>query len=576
MRAEEIQKLLELQQQQFQKNQSELQERQNQQLLLQQQQIAELIEKLGSKDAKQIEQDKSADYCKLNKLIVEFHCDIPRAYTFETWYEKYKTYFEIEGSTLSQELKKLLPRKLNDLKFEELIKELKEEFGDPRSKLLKRFDTLKLKCNDFENVLEFGNLVNAECEKSEMALTIEEMKILIFISGLPDCGSELKQNCIRLIENKIKKNEDCTLKDLLNDCKIFLATKKEVKLLSEPKQVSKIEIGAPPEINQIFQEPKLQSIEKKSPTKHWNNYPTNYRQPPKIPYCNHCKKDGHWTLNCYFAGRRKFSPRVNTIKISGSNENGPYCALLDIDDKKNVIQKENWIVQQLKINGNSIDMIVDTAAQITIISKDCWQEIGKPELQEISYTGSGLGNSKFNIEGKFMAKIEYKNKHEELDCHVVDGKFNLIGLPWLKKLKILKNIRIQPLIENQPSPKKKIKPIVQVNYWKGKKVLVKNKNNRSGAIGWLKGDIVGRIGKLFRIEVYCLKSIILRKIEDIKEDNSQAKNNSKKKYNVQRSAAMPFKDGSTPNKRAKILADGSDDQMISISEGTSNENEMET
>uniref|UniRef100_A0A1I8B944 Peroxidase n=1 Tax=Meloidogyne hapla TaxID=6305 RepID=A0A1I8B944_MELHA len=256
MRAEEIQKLLELQQQQFQKNQSELQERQNQQLLLQQQQIAELIEKLGSKDAKQIEQDKSADYCKLNKLIVEFHCDIPRAYTFETWYEKYKTYFEIEGSTLSQELKvrllisklggpeyfkiaqKLLPRKLNDLKFEELIKELKEEFGDPRSKLLKRFDTLKLKCNDFENVLEFGNLVNAECEKSEMALTIEEMKILIFISGLPDCGSELKQNCIRLIENKIKKNEDCTLKDLLNDCKIFLATKKEVKLLSEPKQPS--------------------------------------------------------------------------------------------------------------------------------------------------------------------------------------------------------------------------------------------------------------------------------------------------------------------------------------------------
>uniref|UniRef100_A0A1I8B0N8 CCHC-type domain-containing protein n=1 Tax=Meloidogyne hapla TaxID=6305 RepID=A0A1I8B0N8_MELHA len=383
MRAEEIQKLLELQQQQFQKNQSELQERQNQQLLLQQQQIAELIEKLGSKDAKQIEQDKSADYCKLNKMIGEFHCDIPRAYTFETWFEKYKTYFEIEGSTLSQELKvrllisklggpeyskiaqKLLPRKLNDLKFEELIKELKEEFGDPRSKLLKRFDTLKLKCNDFENVLEFGNLVNAECEKS--------------------------LNCILL--------------------------------------------------------------EEKSPTKNWNNYRPNYRPPPKIPYCNHCKKDGHWTLNCYFAGRRKFSPRVNTIKI-------------------------------------------------------------------------------------------------------------------------------QPLIENQPSKKKIVwekqkplkKPIVQVKYCKGKKVLVKNKNNRSGVIEWLKGEIVGKIGKLFRIEVYCLKNIILRKIEDIKEDNSQAKNNSKK-YNVQRSEEMPCIDESTPNKRAKILAEGSDDQIISTSEGTSHKDE---
>ncbi|KAL7078838.1 hypothetical protein ACQ4LE_002711 [Meloidogyne hapla] len=249
MKAEDIQKLLEQQQQEFNKKQMELQQHQNQQLLLQQQQIAELIEKLGSKEANKIEKDNSADYCRLNKLIVEFHADIPRAYTFETWYEKYKTYFEIEGSTLSEELKvrllisklggpeyskiaqKLLPRKLNDLKFGELIKELKEEFGDPRFKLLKRFDTLKLKCNDLENVLEFGNIVNAECEKSDMALTIEEMKILIFISGLPDCGSELKQNCIRLVENKVKKNEDCTLKELLNDCKIFLATKKRSEIV---------------------------------------------------------------------------------------------------------------------------------------------------------------------------------------------------------------------------------------------------------------------------------------------------------------------------------------------------------
>uniref|UniRef100_A0A1I8B6U5 Uncharacterized protein n=1 Tax=Meloidogyne hapla TaxID=6305 RepID=A0A1I8B6U5_MELHA len=88
-----------------------------------------------------------------------------------------------------------------------------------------------------------------------MALTIEEMKILIFIAGLPDSGAELKQNCVRMIESKTKKNEDCTLKELLNDCKIFLATKKEVKLLSEPKQ-----------------EPKLQTIEEKSPNKNCNNY----------------------------------------------------------------------------------------------------------------------------------------------------------------------------------------------------------------------------------------------------------------------------------------------------------------
>uniref|UniRef100_A0A1I8B8H7 Uncharacterized protein n=1 Tax=Meloidogyne hapla TaxID=6305 RepID=A0A1I8B8H7_MELHA len=90
MRAEDIQKLLEIQQQQFNKQQSEMQERQHQQLLLQQQQIADLIGKLGNKEANKIEKDKSADYGKLNKLIGEFHCDIPRAYTFETWLKSKK------------------------------------------------------------------------------------------------------------------------------------------------------------------------------------------------------------------------------------------------------------------------------------------------------------------------------------------------------------------------------------------------------------------------------------------------------------------------------------------------------
>uniref|UniRef100_A0A1I8BJB9 RNA-directed DNA polymerase n=1 Tax=Meloidogyne hapla TaxID=6305 RepID=A0A1I8BJB9_MELHA len=44
---------------------------------------------------------------------------------------------------------------------------------------------------------------------------------------------------------------------------------------------------------------------------------------------------------------------------------------------------------------------------------------------------------------------------------------------------------------------------------------------------------------------------------------------------INRSEVMPYKDGSIPNTRAKILAEGSDDQMISNSEGTSNENQMD-
>nr|CAD2209589.1 unnamed protein product [Meloidogyne enterolobii] len=575
MKAEDIQKLLEQQQMKFNQQQKELQEHQNQQLLLQQKQIAELLSKLGNRpnieSATSLQQEGSALYGKLHKLISEFHCDIPRAFTFETWYDKYKSYFEIEGATLSDEMKarlliaklggpeyskiaqKLLPRKLSDLKYGELLNELKEEFRDPRSKLLKRFDTLKLKCNEFENILQFGNLVNAECEKSEMNLTIEEMKILIFIVGLPDSAIDLKQNCIRLIENKSKKKEDCNFKELLEDCRGFLSTKKEVKLLSEPKQVSKIELGSPPEIN-IIQEPQLQQ----KPNIEIEN--KNRYYPPKRPYCNYCKKEGHWTSYCYFADK--------------SND-GPYCILLDIEDNE-VLQKQNWIVQKLKINGNSLNMIIDTAAQISIISKETWSQIGEPKLEEVSYNGIAMGQSKFKIEGKFAAHIDCNNKEEELDCHVVEGKLNLIGLPWLKRLNLLKNIVNVPEIEKE---RKKIvwnkqkpmsKPIVKKKLWKGKNVIVKNKNKRTNKIEWLKGEIVGKVGQLFRVQVHCLKSVILRKIEDIKEDYQQPRIESKNGYAVKRSNARLYNEGATPKKKTKIWSEKSEDKMESCSEGSLN------
>uniref|UniRef100_A0A915N0C0 Uncharacterized protein n=1 Tax=Meloidogyne javanica TaxID=6303 RepID=A0A915N0C0_MELJA len=170
---------------------------------------------------------------------------------------------------------------------------------------------------------------------------------------------DVKQNCIRMVENKSKKKEDCKFKDLLEDCRGFLATKKEVKLLSEP-----------------VQEPILQKSNIEIENK--NRY-----YPPKRPYCSHCKKEGHWTSYCYFAG-----------------------------------------------------------------------------------------------------------------------------------------------------------------------------------------EIVGKVGQLFRVQVHCLKSVILRKIEDIKEDHQHPKIESKKSYAVKRSDARLYNEGATPKKKKKIWSENSEDKMESCSDGS--------
>nr|CAD2128880.1 unnamed protein product [Meloidogyne enterolobii] len=425
----------------------------------------------------------------------------------------------------AEDIQKLLEQQQN--KFNQQQKELQEQQN--QQLLIQQKQIAEL-------LRKLGNMPNIES-----ATSLQQEGSALY--GLPDSAMDLKQNCIRMVESKAKKKEDCKFKELLEDCRGFLATKKEVKLLSEPVQVSKIELGSPPEIN-IIQEPTLQKSNIEIENK--NRY-----YPPKRPYCSHCRKEGHWTSYCYFADK--------------SND-GPYCILLDIEDNE-VLKKQNWIVQKVKINETSLNMIVDTAAQISIISKETWSQLGEPKLEEVSYNGIAMGQSKFKIEGKFAAQIDCNDKKEELDCHVVEGKLNVIGLPWLQKLKLLKNIVNVPEFEKK---RKKIvwnkqkplpKPIVKQKLWKGKNVIVKNKNNRTNKIEWLKGEIVGKVGQMFRVQVYCLKSVILRKIEDIKEDHQHPKIESKKSYAVKRSDARLYNEGATPKKKKKIWSENSEDKM---------------
>jgi len=127
-------------------------------------------------------------------------------------------------------------------------------------------------------------------------------------------------------------------------------------------------------------------------------------------------------------------------------------------------------------------------------------------------------------------------------------------------------------------------------------------NYNKGKIEWLEGEILTKKGVIYTVFAHILRTVVtrhsnqLRKRPHIVNNSNIGKNKRIERPNIKncktyelrnrtincklnyinRSEVMPFKDGSTPNKRAKILPEGSDDQMISISEGTSHENEMET
>uniref|UniRef100_A0A914NRE1 DUF7083 domain-containing protein n=1 Tax=Meloidogyne incognita TaxID=6306 RepID=A0A914NRE1_MELIC len=188
----------------------------------------EYFEKLLVKLLKPSEMNETELYSKLVGMIGEFSFDLTSGMTFESWLGRHRSYFEEEGKTLpessrvrlllsklgpeeyAQIERKMLPTKLSEMKFDELCNELVKEFSDHKSKLLKRFEALNVKCSALQDIIEFGNVVNAQCERAEMALSIEELKILIFISGMPSDATSVRQVAMKSVENKSEKGHAVT------------------------------------------------------------------------------------------------------------------------------------------------------------------------------------------------------------------------------------------------------------------------------------------------------------------------------------------------------------------------------
>uniref|UniRef100_A0A914KW56 CCHC-type domain-containing protein n=1 Tax=Meloidogyne incognita TaxID=6306 RepID=A0A914KW56_MELIC len=223
----------------------------------QSEQFGQILEKMeGGKSvvAESGEKQSTDLYCKLKMLITEFQADIEKGITFESWYAKNKSYFEVDAQSLAEKVRvrllveklgrveyakmsqKMLPEKLEEMNFESLVGVLKKEFSDPRSKLVKRFEVMKMRCPSVEKILDFGTLVNSECEKANMDLTVEECKILVFIAGIPEKALDVRQISLKFVE-KYAKSEVCTLKDLMEEVRSYLSNKSEAKMFDSQSKV---------------------------------------------------------------------------------------------------------------------------------------------------------------------------------------------------------------------------------------------------------------------------------------------------------------------------------------------------
>ena len=183
--------------------------------------ITDLLEEM-KKDRETMKQDRET----INKLIAQlttqraeahevslhkdlaermekFDFDAEENKTFEKWFARYQTIFEVNAAAMSDAEKVcLLTEKLSSSDFDKFanailpldnasipfvdaVKKLKDMFGRKELQFSLRYQCLKVNKEESESYTDYRARVNLKCEKFNLEdITSEDFKVLIFVKGL--------------------------------------------------------------------------------------------------------------------------------------------------------------------------------------------------------------------------------------------------------------------------------------------------------------------------------------------------------------------------------------------------------
>lgn len=390
-----------------------------------------------------------------------FEYDAAANLTFEAWYSRYESIFETtianwtEPDKMSLLLQKfsqadyrtfadaILPTGPTAITLAEAVKRLKSMFGYRETKFSMRHKCFHLKREQGEEFINYASRINKHGEKFDVAqCSGDDLKVLLFISGLKDKeDSQVLDKLLTKVDALHQKREAAaddaaralipklTLNDLVNEAQRLINMKQD---RSEVIQSLATEGSA-----DVFAiENKYSKRSGKSPLAATS--PSKSATRPcsfcsglhydrdcdfKDKRCDQCKNFGHKAGHCNKAlevakrlvDRLQRGLQTNQVKT----------------DSSSVPSQRKFITPA--INGAKIKLQLDSASDVTIISKDSWTKLGKPTLRTVNVQPGSASGHLIKIWGEFDCKMTLHGKSATGSC-LVSARLNLLGLDWIGKL----------------------------------------------------------------------------------------------------------------------------------------------
>jgi hypothetical protein len=92
----------------------------------------------------------------------------------------------------------------------------------------------------------------------------------------------------------------------------------------------------------------------------------------------------------------------------------------------------------VSINSIPVRLQLDTASDVTLISKSTWELLGKPVLSPTNHQAHSASGNTLKLTGELNCVVSFKDISTPAICYLTDfSNLNLLGLDWIDKLNLM-------------------------------------------------------------------------------------------------------------------------------------------
>ncbi|CAI2724010.1 unnamed protein product [Schistosoma spindalis] len=410
-----------------------------------------LMQKLSLHSSTTYQSDK---YECITNSICEFHYDPESGIIFNSWFHRCEDIFRVECSNLDDAAKVrlllrrlgtreynkyvnfILPRNPRDLSFKETVQILSDIFGEQSSLFNTRYRCFQISKSPDDDYLTYAGKVNRECELFKInEITADQFKCLIFICGLKNAeDADVRTRMLARIEQE----PNMTLQMVTTECQRLVNLKHDTAMVQQkakPSDFGSINALRSSKLSkQNTTTTQLPSVKPPSPCWFCGAWHFAKLCPFKNHKCRKCHRIGHKEGHCSSNKRKSKCRSGNAKQPPQSQIKSTFAAF-----KVGFQSKRKYV--NLLVNEKPIRLQLDTASDVTLISKNTWRNLGYPRIRPTEHVARNASGDIVKLTGEVTCNVKFMG-HKFTDvCYLTNRHdLDLLGLDWIEKVDTLNKL----------------------------------------------------------------------------------------------------------------------------------------